>query len=172
MFRVFCVGFFAAAACLAGCDNKKSTPSEFKGKNEGHQHDEKTTKDVTLPDGKLVHVILTAHLDEKEGNELDVVFEKHEKDEPYPIPINAKLTASVTRKGDDKRKNLDFKPAEKDERKGDPDGKCSRFSAGAGWMKPDDELTVVLSIEFDGQLKKATYAPFVPKDSAHKHEHK
>jgi hypothetical protein len=172
MFRVFCVGFFAAAGFLAGCDNKKSTPTEFKGKNEEHHHDDKTTKDVTLPDGKLVHAILTAHLDEKAGNELDVVFEKHEKDEPHPIPINAKLTARVTRKGDDKEKHLDFKPADKDERKGDPDGKCSRFSAEAGWMKPDDELTVVLSIEYDGQLKKATFTPFVPKDSAHKHEHK
>jgi hypothetical protein len=172
MFRVICVGLFAAgAALLAGCE-KKPAATEFKGKNEGHHHDEKTTQDVTLPDGKLVHAILSAHLDEKAGNELDVIFEMHEKDAPYPIPINATLTARVTRKGDEKEKNLEFKPAEKDERKDDPDGKCSRFSAEAKWMKPDDELTVVLSIEYDGKLKKATYTPFVPKDSAHKHETK
>jgi hypothetical protein len=74
MFRMICVGCFAvSAALLAGCE-KKSTPTEFKGKNEGHHHDEKTTQDVTLPDGKLVHAILTAHLDEKAGNELDVII--------------------------------------------------------------------------------------------------
>jgi hypothetical protein len=173
MFRTICAGLFAVAvALLAGCEKQIKPATEFKGKNQEHHHDEKTTQDVTLPDGKLVHAILTAHLDEKAGNELDVIIEQHEKDEPYPIPINAKLSARVTRKGDDKEKNLDFKPAEKDERKSDPDGKCSRFTAEAKWMKPDDELTVVLSIEYDGKLRKATYSPFVPKDSAHTHEHK
>jgi hypothetical protein len=167
-----CVGLFAAGAVVfAGCQ-KKPAPSEFTGKNEGHHHDEKTTQDLTLPDGKLVHAILSAHLDEKAGNELDVIIEQHDKDASYPIPINAKISARVTRKGDDMEKNLEFKPAEKDERKDDPDGKCSRFSAETKWMKPDDELTIVLSIEYDGKLKKATYPTFVPKDSAHKHESK
>jgi len=172
MFRLLCTTSFAAAAAFffVGCD-KKPASTEFTGKNQEHEHG-KNTRDVTLPDGKLAHVTLSAHLDEKAGNELDVIFEKHEKEESYPIPINAKLTARVTRKGIDKEENLEFKPAEKDERKDDPDGKCSRFSADAKWMKPDDELTVVLSIEYDGKLKKATYTPFVPKDSAHTHEHK
>ena len=170
MFRLFCAGLFTATIVfLAGCD-KKPAATEFKGKNEGHQHNEKTTKDLTLPAGKLVHAILTAHPDEKKGNELDVIFELHDKDEPYPIPIDAKVTARVTRKDGDKEENLEFKPAEMDERKGDPDGKCSRFSTDAAWMKPDDELVVVLSVEYDGKLKKATYTGFVPKDSAHKHE--
>jgi hypothetical protein len=172
MFRVLCAGLFAAAvAFTAGCDKKPAT-SEFKGKNEGHKHDEKTTQDLTLPDGKLVHAILTAHLDEKKGNELDVIFEMHDKEEAYPIPIDAKVTARVTRKDDNDPKNLTFKPAEKDERKGDPDGKCSRFTADAEWMKPDDVLTVALTVEYGGQTKKATYDGFVPKDSAHKHDHK
>ena len=115
---------------------------------------------MTLPDGKMVHAILEAHLDEKEGNELDVVFENHDKKEGYPIPMNAKVTARVTRAGIDKEENLEFKPADKDERKGDPDGKCSRFAAEAKWMKPDDKLTVVLSVEYDGKLKKTTYHRF------------
>jgi hypothetical protein len=171
MIRALCAGLFAASCAFVAACEKKPAATEFKGKNKEHEHNEKTTQDVTLPDGALVHAIITAHLDEKEGNELDVIIEKHEKDEPYPIPINAKLSARVTRKGDDKEKTLDFKPAEKSERKGDPDGKCSRFTAEAKWMKPDDELTVVLSIEVDGKLKKATYVGFVPKDSAHKHDH-
>ena len=172
MFRVLCAGLFAASILFVAACEKKTQPSEFKGKNEGHHHNEKTTQDVTLPDGKLVHAILTAHLDEKDGNELDVIFEMHDKDEPYAIPIDAEVTARVTRKGDGEEKNLNFKPADKDERKGDPDGKCSRFSAETKWMKPDDELTVTLSVKYDGKLKKATYAGFVPKDSAHKHDHK
>jgi hypothetical protein len=172
MLRVFAAGLLAAAvAFLAGCDNKPKQ-SEFKGGHDDHKHDEKTTRDVTLPDGKLVHAILEAHLDEKEGHELDLVFENHDKEEPYPIPMNAKVTASVTRAGIDKGENLEFKPADKDERKGDPEGKCSRFVAEAKWMKPDDKLTVVVSIEYDGKLKKTTYADFVPKDAAHKHDHK
>lgn len=169
MFRVLCTGLFTATVVfLCGCD-AKTKPTEFKGKNDDHHHNEKTTQDLTLPDGKLVHAILTAHLDEK-GNELDVIFELHDKDEPYPIPANAKVTARVTRKADPEAKDLEFKPGDKDERKSDPDGKCSRFSAPTSWMKPDDELTVVLSVEYDGKLKKATYTGFVPKDSAHKHD--
>ena len=59
-----------------------------------------------------------------------------------------------------------------DERKGDPDGKCSRFAAEAKWMKPDDKLTVVLTVEYDGKPKRTTFSDFVPKDAAHKHDHK
>jgi hypothetical protein len=172
MLRVFAAGLFAAAVTfLAGCDTKPK-PSEFKGGHDDHKHDEKTTRDITLPDGKLVHAILEAHLDEKEGNELDLVFENHDKEESYPIPMNAKITARVTRAGIDKEETLEFTPGHKDERKGDPEGKCSRFSAEAKWMKPDDKLTVVVSIEYDGKLKKATYTDFVPKDAVHKHDHK
>lgn len=170
MFRVLSATAFALSiAWLAGCE-PKTKPTEFKGKNDGHHHNEMTTKDLTMPDGKVVHAILAAHLDEKKGNELDVIFELHDKDEPYPIPINAEVTARVTRKGDDAPKELVFKPAEKDERKSDPDGKCSRFSADAAWMKPDDELVVVLSVKYDDKLKKTTYDKFIPKDSAHKHD--
>jgi hypothetical protein len=164
--------FAAAVTVLAGCE-KKTTQSEFKGKSDpAHDHDEKSTRDMTLPDGKLVHAILEAHLDEKEGNELDVVFENHDKHEPYPIPIDSKITARVTRAGIDKEENLEFKPADKDERKGDPDGKCSRFAAEAKWMKPDDKLTVVLSVEYGGSMKRTTFTDFVPKDAVHKHDHK
>jgi hypothetical protein len=172
MLRVFAAGLFAmAVTILAGCDNKPKQ-NEFKGGHDDHKHDEKTTRDITLPDGKLVHAILEAHLHEMEGNELDLVFEDHDKEASYPIPMNAKITARVTRAGIDKEETLEFTPGNKDERKGDPEGKCSRFSAEAKWMKPDDKLTVVVSIEYDGKLKKATYTDFVPKDAAHKHDHK
>ena len=170
MIRVLVAGLFAAAVMgLTGCDTKPK-PSEFKG-GPDHKHDEKNTRDMSMPDGKLVHAILEAHLDEKEGNELDVSFELHDKKEAYPIPMNAKVTARVTRAGVDKHEDLEFKPADKDERKGDPEGKCSRFAAPAKWMKPDDKLTVVLSVEYDGKLKRETFTDFFPKDAVHKHDH-
>ena len=172
MLRVLCAGLFAAAVTfLAGCDTKPK-PSKFEGGHDDHKHDEKNTRDMKLPDEKMVHAILEAHLDEKEGNELDVVFENHDKKEGYPIPMNAKVTARVTRAGIQQAEELVFQPADKDERKGDPEGKCSRFAAEAKWMKPDDKLTVVLSVEYDGKLKKTTFDGFVPKDAEHKHDHK
>jgi hypothetical protein len=174
MFRVLCAGLFAAAVALAGCDTKKPT-SEFKGKHD-HDHGDHNRKDamledITLPEGTKCHAGLTAHLSEKEGNELDVFFESFDKEpKPVAIPLTAKVTARVTRKGDNEPKTLTFEPADKDERKADPADKCSRFAAKAAWMKPDDTLDVTLSVEYGGQLKKVTFSPFVPKDRTHAHK--
>jgi hypothetical protein len=177
MLRILSAGLFAAAvAFCAGCDSgKKTQPTEFKG-GHGHDHGDHDRKDamledMSLPDGTEVHVLLQAHLDEKEGNEIDVFFEKVDKTEPFPIPAKARLTARVTREGDNEPKTLEFKPAAKDERKNDPDDKVSRYSAEAKWMKPDDKLTVVLTVDVDGKIKRVTFPNFVPKDKAHKHEH-
>lgn len=158
---------------LAGCTASKST-TEFKGKD-SHDHSDHDRKDamlvdIEIPGGTKCHAGLTAHLSEKEGNELDLFFETFDKEpKPVPIPLTAKVTARVTRKGDDVAKDLVFEPAEKDERKGDPADKCSRFAAKAPWMKPDDKLDVAVTVEIGGQWKKATFLNFVPKEKSHAH---
>lgn len=159
-----------AVALLAGCDGGK--PTKFENKDKGddhHDHDRGKMKleDITLPSGAC-HVGLTAHLSKKEGNSLDVAFETTDK-EPKPVflPANAKLTARVTRAGDDKPYTLTFNPAPEDERKADPKDKCSRFTAEAPWMKHEDKLDVALTVEADGQVKKVAWTDFNPKKYAH-----
>lgn len=173
MFRVLCAGVFAIAL-LGGCE-KKTAPTEFKGKNDDHdhEHDRKDAmlEDIELPDGTKCHAGLTAHLTTEPGkNELDLFFETTKDPKPVPISLKAEVTGQVTREGDDMAHTLAFQPAEKDERKGDPDGKCSRFSADAGWMKPDDKLVVVLTVKQDGKIKKVTFTNFVPKEKSHQHK--
>jgi hypothetical protein len=170
MLRVLCAGVFAMAMTIpAGCNNK-SKPSEFKG---GHDHSDHNRKDAMiedfeLPDGTKVHAGLQAHLGAVDGNELDVFFETLDKDpKPVAIPENAKVTARVTRTGDDVAKDVTFKPADKAERKSDAEGKCSRFSADIKWLKADDTLTVTLTVDVDGKFKRVTFDKFVPKDRQH-----
>jgi hypothetical protein len=159
---------------LAGC-KEKPTPTqqaEFKNKKgddeHGHDHDrgKMRLEDATLPGGKKGHAGLTAHLSKKQGNELDISFETMDKDpKPLTVPEKTKITARVTRKGDDKPYVITFEPAEKDERKSDPEGQCSRFSAKAPWMKHEDELTVTLTIE--GVPQSVVWVDFNPKKYAH-----
>jgi hypothetical protein len=111
------------------------------------------------------HIGLTAHLSKKEGNELDIVFETTD-DKPLPLPL-AKLTAKATRAGEDKTYTLEFEPAEKEERKDDPDGKCSRFTAKTPWINRNDALTLTVTVPLDGQEKKAVWTDFNPKKYAH-----
>ena len=172
MSRITILGLFAAAfGCLAGCDKKPAPSTEFKGGHDHSDHDRKDAQieDIKLPGGEY-HAGLTAHLSEKaDKNELDVFFETHDK-KAFPIPLTAKVTARVTRPGDDKAYDLEFKPAEKDERKNDPADKCSRFSADAPWMKPEDKLSVVLTVEIDKKIHRCTFVDFNPKKFAHAHE--
>src|SRR5262245_47665353 len=120
MLRVLAAGLFASAAVfLAGCD-KKSPPSELKGKDE-HDHGDHSRKDamledMELPDGTKVHAGLQAHMGALGGDELDVFFETLDK-EPKPVAISekAKVTARITRAGDNEPKEVTFEPAEKDE---------------------------------------------------------
>jgi len=172
MLRVLCAGLFAAAvAILAGCE-KKSPQPEFKGKQE-HDHSDHNRRDAMLedfelPDGAKVHAGLQAHLGAVDGNELDVFFETLDKDpKPLAIPEKAKVTARVTRKGDDVAKEVTFGPADKAERKSDPEGKCSRFSTDVKWMRADDTLTLTLTVDVDGKFKRVTFDKFVPKDRQH-----
>src|SRR5262245_14771111 len=114
------------AVALAGCGDKTqpSQQGEFKNKPGGDDHSdhEGGKEDATLPGGKKCHAVLSAHI-EKEGNELYIAFESFDKPpKPLTVPEKTKITARVTRKGDDKAYTLEFEPAEKAERKTDPDG--------------------------------------------------
>ena len=62
---------------------------------------------------------------------------------------------------------LEFTPASKDERKDDPDGKCSHFVATASWMKADDALTVIVVVEIDNKKERIEWKGFSPKQFAH-----
>lgn len=169
---------FAALAlplALAGCGgDNKTQPSAFKGEKDDDHHDHDRGKfkleDAELPGGVKAHAALTAHLSKKGDHELDVMFETMDK-EPKPVPAAVeKMTARVTRKGDDTPYTLEFAPAPKDERKTDPDGKCSHFVAEAKWLKPDDELTVTLNVPVDGKTKTIVWTGFVPKKYGHEAE--
>jgi hypothetical protein len=171
MYRLTCALLFVASAVfLAGCD-KQTKPTEVKGHGHDHSdHDrhDAMIEDITLPDDTTAHIGLQAHISAAEGSELDLFFEKTDKKEPLPIPMKWKITARVDQKGDDKPHELEFKPAKKEERKGDPDDKCSRFSADVPWIRPSEEATVVVTLEMDGKPKKATFLKFVPNKFIHK----
>jgi hypothetical protein len=167
MLRFVCFLVTALAVLIAGC-KPENKPTVFESKHDEHDHGHTHDRDkMMLKDFGPYHAGLTAHLSKKDGNELDILFETVEK-EPKPVPLLlAKLTARVTRTGDDKIYTLEFEPAEKEERKDDPDGKCSHFTAKAPWIRHEDMLTLTLTTTLDGQEKKVVWVDFNPKTYAH-----
>lgn len=155
-----------AALGLCGCFDPKPAPtSAFKSDPHGHSHDAagKMLADV----GKTeYHAALTAHLSSKDGNELDIFFETAD-DAPKPVPLAVAGFAAAATTADGRTHKLDFEPAPPDERKGDPEGKCSHFVAKAGWMKADDSLTVTTTVAIDGKSQPITWKGFNPKKYAH-----
>jgi hypothetical protein len=170
MFRLMRTLLPAFIICCFGCkpESKPPVPTVFESKHEKDEHDHPHERDkFMLVDFGPYHAGLTAHLSKKEGNELDIVFETADKEpKPLPLPLT-KLTAKATRAGDDKEYTLEFEPEEKKERKDDPEGKCSKFTAKAPWIKHEDMLTVVLTVTLDGQVKKTIWTDFNPKKFAH-----
>jgi len=164
MFRNSMVLFALVGVFICGC-KPENKPTVFENKHDEHEHHSHERGNMMLADFGPYHAGLTAHLSKKEGNELDIVFETVDE-KPQPLPL-AKLTAKASISGEEKTYTLEFEPAEKDERKGDPDGKCSRFTAKAPWMKHEQMLTVVLTAPLDGQEKKAIWTDFNPKKYAH-----
>lgn len=151
---------------LAGCGGTTTDPGTFKSEGgHGHAHDRGT---VMLADlGKRHHAGLTAHLSAAGGNALDLVIETAGKD-PKPAPLPLKTVAAKARRANDPAEyDLVFEPVPADERKGDPEGQCSRFSAKAPWLKPDDTLSVTATIPVDGKPHRVEWADFVPKKYAH-----
>lgn len=182
MIRLAAFAALVLPLALVGCggdkdknDQKNEFKNEKKGQD-GHDHSDHDRgqfklEDVTLPGVKEAHAALTAHISKKGEHELEVVFETTDK-EPKRIPVAiTEMTGRVTRKtggkSDDKAYDLKFVPAPKEERKDDPEGKCSHFTAEARWMKPDDELTVTLNVPVDGKIKPTVWTGFVPKKYGH-----
>lgn len=123
----------------------------------GHLHER---NNMMLRDIGGCHVGLTARLSKKDGNELDIVFETFDG-KPLPLPLT-KLIVQANKNGDEKQYKLEFEPAQKDRRKDDTDGKCSRYRAKAPWINHGDMLTIVLTTTLDGQEKKTVWLDFSP----------
>lgn len=164
---------------FAGCgDSKPTQPTEIKGgkdkKDDGHDHSDHGSgksllEDAELPGGKKCHAALTAHLAKDGKHALEVSFETMEKEpKPVALPEGTKVTARVTRKGDDKAYELTLTPGPKGERKADKAGECSRFETEAAWLKPTDKLTVTLNI--NGTPKKVVWVDFDVKKYSHEGE--
>jgi hypothetical protein len=149
---------------LAGCGEKPPAATFHSEPGHGHSHDRDKMKLEDIGKTKY-HAGLTAHLSQKDGNELDLVFETTDG-KPAPMPLKS-VAAKAKRAGDPTEYDLLFEPAPKDERKGDPDDACSRFTAKALWMKADDKLTVTTTIEVEGKRHPVEWADFHPKKYAH-----
>lgn len=150
------------AAVLCGCQKEKP-PATFH--SEPHEHMHERDK-MLLADAGPYHAALTAHLSAKEGNELDIFFETlTEPVKPVPLPL-AKFTATA-KTADGMTQPLTFEPAPLEERKGDPEGKCSHFVAKAPWMKPDGMITVIAAVKIDGKPTTIEWKNFNPKKYAH-----
>jgi hypothetical protein len=121
---------------------------------------------MLLADAGHYHAALTAHMSQKDGNELDVFFETADlSHKPVPLPF-AYFKASV-RTTEGTEHVLEFEPAPKEERKDDPDGLCSHFVAKAGWMKPTDLLTVTVTVSIHDKPTRIEWPEFNPAKYAH-----
>jgi hypothetical protein len=158
------LAFALLAVITCGCPAKKP-PTTFESNSHGHSHERDKMLLVDVA-GTEYHAALTAHLSSKEGNELDVSFETAD-DPPKPVPLALATFKATAKTADGKEHELVFEPAPKDERKDDPDGKCSRFSAKAGWMKPEDVLTVTATVPINGKPASIAWKDFNPKKYAH-----
>jgi len=160
---MFRLSLFLLPFVLCGCQ-PANAPATFESEPHGHSHER--DKMMLADVGKKYHAALTAHLSSKDGNELDIFFETaDEAHKPVPLPL-AKFNAQAVY-GAGKEYVLEFEPAPLDERKGDPDGKCSHFVAKAGWMKPEDQLTIIAIVDIDGKLVTLEWNDFNPKKFAH-----
>lgn len=162
MRRAAAAALATLAAALCGCPDRKP-PATFQSEPHDHAHERDK---MLLADAGPYHAALTAHLSSKDGNELDVFFETTDAPpKPVPLPL-AKFAATATA-ADGTKHALEFEPASKDERQGDPEGKCSHFVAKAPWMKPDDVLTVSATVAIDGKPTAVEWKDFNPKKYAH-----
>lgn len=155
---------------LVGCSGPAPTGVPVpatKAVEHSHGHSHERGK-MLLADAGKYHAALTAHLSAKDGNELDIFFETAD-DPPAPVALPLdKFTAAAWRVGDAAARGVLFEPAPADERpKDEPAGTCSHFVARAGWMTPDDDLTVTAEVEIGGRKRTITWKKFVPAKYAH-----
>jgi hypothetical protein len=165
---------FVLALFVIGCSQQPAPPSTSASATSasvtdadeaGHAHDRDHRKTLHL--GKY-HADLTAHISAKDGNELDIFVETVDA-EPKPVALTAvKILGKATREGDDKEYDLTFEPAPASERpKDEKPGTCSHYVAKAPFMKPDDTLTVTISVELDGRVRKCSWKNFEVKKFTH-----
>ncbi|HJZ59632.1 MAG TPA: hypothetical protein VKE74_32100 [Gemmataceae bacterium] len=160
--RLMAILFAAVVVFGSGCGG--GSGGVFSSGEHAHERDK-----MLLADAGNYHAGLTAHLSSKTGNELDILFETaDDAHKPVPLPLTG-FTATA-KASDGGEQVLEFKPAPKDERKTDPDGKCSHFVATAAWMKPDDKLTITATVEIDGKKERIEWKDFNPKKYAHVEE--
>ncbi|HEY1190101.1 MAG TPA: hypothetical protein VGE74_20800 [Gemmata sp.] len=152
------------ATGLCGCFNDpKPAPTAFKSEPHGHSHE---SEHMLKEDAGHYHAALTAHLSQKDGNELDIFFETIDSPpKPHALPV-AKFTATA-KTASGQEYTLAFEPAPSGEREGDPEGRCSHFVAKAGWMKPEDVLTVTATVDIDGKPTPIAWKNFSPQKYAH-----
>jgi hypothetical protein len=158
------VSFALFALALCGCPaNKPAATFESKPDEHDHVHERDNMK---FEDAGPYHAGLTAHLSQKEGNELDIFFETVAQP-AKPAPVDMKNFKAIAKTADGKQHNLTFEPAPKDERKDDPEGKCSHYVAKAPWMKAEDVLTVTAAATINGKPTTIEWKDFNPKKYAH-----
>jgi hypothetical protein len=159
--RVPFVLFLFALGC--GSDIATSPATHRDAGDHGHSHERGTMK---LADLGPYHAGLTAHLSSKTGNELDIVIETADAaHKPVALPLQKLMARAKTSSGQEHE--LSFEPSEPDERKDDPPGKCSRFTARAAWMKAEELLTVSARIDVAGKSHEVIWKDFIPKKYAH-----
>jgi hypothetical protein len=166
MRRIALVPLAILGIALCGCPEKKApAPATFHSESHGHSHER---NNMMLEDvGKLAyHAALTAHLSSKDGNELDIFFETTDEP-PKSAPLALEKFTATAKTADGKTYTLEFEPAPKDERKDDPDGKCSHFVAKAGWMKPEYMLTITTTVTINNKPAPIQWKDFNPKKYAH-----
>ena len=164
MLRVVSTFLFPAVLAI-GCGTPDPKPAATHRDEADHGHSHERGK-LMLADLGPYHAGLTAHLSSKTGNELDILIETaNDAHTPVPLPL-MKLTAKA-RTADGKEHALEFEPSEPEERKDDPPGKCSHFTAKAAWMKSEDVLSVRARIEIDGKPQRVEWKDFNPKKYAH-----
>jgi hypothetical protein len=164
MRRFITIPFAFLTIALCGCPANKPAAT-FQSESDGHDHVHERDK-MLLEDAGPYHAGLTAHLSQKEGNELDILFETI-ADPPKSAPVDMASFKAVAKTADGTQHKLTFEPAPKDERKDDPDGKCSHFVAKAPWMKAEDVLTVTAAATINGKPTTIEWKNFNPKKYAH-----
>ncbi|MCI0701208.1 MAG: hypothetical protein L0241_09025 [Planctomycetia bacterium] len=149
----------AVSVCtLCGCSAKNST---FQSDDHAHERDK-----MMLEDAGPYHAALTAHLSSKGGHELDIFFETTDNPpKPAPLPLTS-FIVFVGPEGGTAQAVL-FEPAPKEERKDDPEGKCSHFVGKIPWLKPEESVTVTTTVDIDGTPTTITWKDFHSRKFAH-----
>jgi len=117
---------------------------------------------VKFGDGLVA--MLTAHLSEKDGNELDI-FVADENGEPVALALRT-FSAKVN------NETVTFTAAPADERpEGEPADQCSHYVAKTPFLVPSDTYTVTVSAySMQGDKLDVVWKNFLPSKYAHNHD--